>query len=85
MTRITGKQKSARRRNMAIARNSKKKSGSKKKITINQASKALAKKGFSLSRGKTDLGTMTTSYRITSVKTGRHKRVSAKKIIAMMG
>jgi len=67
------------------ARAAKKSGGSKKKkTTLSQASKALSKRGLTLSHGKTDLKKGVTSYRITSAKTGKSVRMSAKRIMRIM-
>lgn len=76
--RITGKQRAARKRNIKIARTARKKVS--KKINISTASSLLKKKGLILGRSKIDLKSKTTSYKITSSKTGRSAMVSVKKL-----
>lgn len=78
---ITSKQKSARRKNMAIARKSKKKAT--KKISISKAAKLLKAKGLTLGPGKYSMKTGKTSYTVTS-RSGKSKSMTGSQIRAFI-
>lgn len=82
---ITGKQRAARKRNIAVARAAKKK-GSKgkkkygKRTTIDQAAAVLKKRGMTITGGKFDLKKGVSTYKVKG-KGGKSGTFTSKQIM----